>query len=592
LPFLKKLLDNNLKFSLCLGSSNYLCRVRYEETFDLGLFQNLIEESKVEQFHDFVKDVFLDKLEGNIYEPDLNLRPAFWSLVSRNSEGCPAKRCNYFSDCNYYRTKTSWEKSRILIANHHLLLYHLLNDKRTLPSYGAIIIDEAHGFLKTGFSIFTLSYSGEILQDYAKQFERAVSKVDSLPGEAREEFTQYWASAQNKWELFFSNWEVELNLTFEADKIEIIEKFITFDYSDLIVKLEQIRNKTDILEESIEDAALLNQILAAKKFLDYAIQFVTVFNLRDLKKYVYWGEKRNNKVTLHCCNLQLSQELEEGLIEPTVWTSATLGYWGFSSVPRSKKELIQRGYFQSFLDQVVPRGLELAKDSEIDIDIFFSPFNFAKQTALYIPRDLKMPAWQDAAGQEKYEDDLLDEIVRLSELSNGGVLVLFTSHYLLQNITFRIRELLDLDVFSQTELGAAAALKEFKESPNSVLLGTTSFWQGIDISGSTLRMLIITKLMFTPPADPIFKARSKLLESQKRKPFFDLALPEASMMLRQAFGRLIRNESDTGVVAILDNRMITKTYGRVLLSNLPSVPLIQNFDALMSFTKKHDLLSH
>jgi ATP-dependent DNA helicase DinG len=170
--------------------------------------------------------------------------------------------------------------------------------------------------------------------------------------------------------------------------------------------------------------------------------------------------------------------------------------------------------------------------------------------------------------------------------------VLFTSNYNLREVTVRLREQTDLTVISQLEDGVQDALVKFRNDKNSILLGSQSFWQGIDVAGDGLRLLIITKLLFTPPDDPIFKARSENLEAQGKRPFFELSLPHATTMLRQAFGRLIRTEKDRGAVALLDSRIWQKTYGKTLIANLPRVQVVRTFGELERANEKFGLLKY
>ena len=590
LPTIKRLLDKHVTYELCLGSSNYLCKLRYDETLNEGRFLNVIAEDQLDDFKKWVKDVFLLQKQGHQYESEPQVNYQFWSMVNRDSDGCPGSKCNHFSSCNYFRTKQMWNNSRLLIANHHLLLFHLLNEKRTLPPYAGVVIDESHGFLKTGFSIFTLSFSREIVSDQKRVFDRAIKAVHDLPPEAVQELEETWETFIVQWDSFYSHWEVELDLSFKENKTEIIEKATNVNMVTLEACLEELNNKLgEVLEEDY-DAITLNTLRANARFLGRALKFVKQFSDLNFERYVYWGSKQKANLYLHTCNLMLGEELETVLTEPQVYTSATLGYWPFATLPRSKAELIKKGYFENFINDAVPgysgESIDLTKA------LYFSPFDYTQNSVLYIPQDLEIPAWgASESDQQDYEERLLDEIVALVELAKGGTLVLFTSNYLMRAVGDQLQELIDFNVYSQADMGANDALAAFKEDPNSVLLGTNSFWQGVDVAGAGLRMLIITKLMFSPPDDPIYRARSLQLEKQNKKPFFELALPQASMMLRQAFGRLIRSENDTGVVAILDARILKKSYGKVLLSNLPPVRLLNDMPGLNQFVSEKNLLS-
>jgi len=585
IQFIKKYLQEDLEYSLTLGSSNYFCQIKYEDTFATGRFLDLIDEDQVEPFHDWVKSIFKYDLEGNRFEYPSNIPDGFWSTVARDSDSCPSMRCQFFAKCNYFRTKKKWQNSRILIGNHHLLLYHLLNEKRTLPQYACVVLDEAHGFAKTGFQIFTLSYSATIIDDKQKQLERTLRTANHLPVELKEDLLDPMGELVKDWGQLFSQWEVQLDLTFTEDSTQIIEKHKEISSDSIIANLEALRATLSDVIENEEDTQFLAIFKSLLKFFEQATRFAKSFNRFDYDKFVYWAEKRKGTLHLFSCNLSLGELLKEWLTEPVMYTSATLGYWGKSKAPSSVAELITNGYFNNFeIDNITQSNKTTKK-------VYFSPFNYSKKAALFIPEDLELPAWgSDENIQQAYESELLTLVEKIINLSKGGSLVLFTSKYLLAKAYDYLEERLAMPVYSQLKLGPNKALDHFRDDENSVLLGTSSFWQGVDISGHGLRNLIITKLMFTRPDDPIYQARSKQIENRGGKAFNELALPTASQMLRQAFGRLIRNETDKGIVSILDNRLLTKFYGKLLMANLPQVRLVTKFNELKAFCEKSGIL--
>ncbi len=586
LPALQQVLAPDLHYELALGSGNYLCRLRHDEAFLTGNYRDLLSNEREKEYRNWSANVFDGKYFGHIFELANPFPGGFWSLVSRDPDGCPSNRCSYFSHCNYYRAKSEWEKSRLLVINHHLALYNLLNDKRTLPPYGYVIFDEAHGFLSTAHSIYTFTYTPETLADLKKKYDRALKPA--LPPEALEEWEEHWKKCEHNWTLFFSNWEVQLDLSFDEDKSRILESEPPVDTSELEAGIEKMTaDLQDIAGES-EDSAIINQLNGVYKTLGKIAKFLSYFRAIDTEKFVYWGEKKQGKFYLHACNLQIGEELAPVLTEPQVWTSATIGYWPHPYRAKSKRDLLQNGYLQPFLDEALSH-LDIA---EIETDFIASPFDYAANSAIYIPTHLKTPEWgAPPAAQQEFEENMAAEIVDLIELSGGGALVLFTSHYMLRRIGDIIEEEVRFPVFSQSDLGAAEALKRFRQTPDSVLLGTNSYWQGVDVVGRALRLLIITKLMFTPPDDPILVARSRAMERKNEKPFFKLSLPRSGMMLRQAFGRLIRNENDKGMVAILDTRIIEKSYGKILTANLPQVPTLYTPQQLEEHLFKTEILS-
>ncbi len=577
MPFLVKALDRELSFELALGASNYLCRLRYEDMLNRGNYHDLVDDTTMKQLHLWAESVFKsDKLHGHIYEPGNDFPKALWVLVNREPEGCPASKCGYYLSCNYYRARKDWAKARLIVGNHHLLLFHLLNDKRTLPPLGVLMIDEAHGFIKNGYNIFTLSYSSNSLSEQKKIADRFEKRTGFLPLEKKEELDELWRSAENAWQRFFQSMEIEQNLSFEENKSVVIAATAVSpdNLSELLGGIGSVY--TDMLEAT-EDSMTLNDLRTLVKQLERARVFIRRYEELNTETDVYWAEKRQNLLYLNTCRINIGEEINALMDEQRIYTSATLGYWSKGEFPQKKSELINQGYFRSFCREALGEW----DISTLDFNIFFSPFDYRQQALLYIPEGIEAPDFNaPMARQRIYEEKLFAEIAQLTTLSRGGALVLFTSNYLMRLASEALRELTDLRVISQGELGAVDALEEFRSDPNAILLGVNSFWQGVDISGDGLRMLIITKLMFQPPDDPIFKARSEKLAAKGGKPFFELAMPFASAMLRQGFGRLIRSESDRGVVAILDSRLLQKSYGKNLIANLPRCTLVHDFNAL------------
>lgn len=593
LPFLRAVLDENLRFELCLGSGNYFCRLRYEQMLQEGLHRDMIDNEKMAEIRDWANTVITDPARsGSRFEGASFTAPkmpeAIWSLVTRDSDGCPTNRCPHYTGCNYYRERKKWSEAQLLVANHHLLLYHLLNDKHTLPEYGAVIIDEAHGLIKTGYNIFTSSFGRHEFSDLKKGIDKTLLQHTGIQGEQRQEIEELAALCQTRWETFFSRWEVETDMVFKDSGTSLIRTALN-DVPELMPPFADLAEKFDSLKGEELEAQLLNNINGQLKQVRKMLSFAELYTSFDTERVVYWSEKRNDKFHLHACRLNLGETLADLMPELRLYTSATIGYWPFSEFPAKKSDLISRGFFNRFLSDALP----LAEEGSIDCNIFFSPFNYREHAALYAPEHLLIPEHGSPPDvQAEYFDLLTEEIVSLTSLSNGGALVLFTSNYNLNQVSTRLRELTDLPVFSQLEDGVQDALAKFRNDKNSILLGSQSFWQGIDVAGDGLRLLIITKLLFTPPDDPIFKARSENLETQGKRPFFELSLPHATTMLRQAFGRLIRTERDKGVVALLDSRIWQKTYGKTLIANLPRVQVARTFGELERANEKAGFLKY
>ena len=562
---IQKALDSSLNFALCLGSNNYLCQLRYEETYREGSFQNVLSNKQADLFREWADDVFEQDHEGSLFEAPDFVRYSFWSLVNRNSDGCPARKCDYYHKCNYFKTRNQWQQNRILIGNHHLLLLHLQNEKKLLPEYGGVVIDEAHSFLDTAYSIFSLGFRINSLSDYRSNIDKTLFTKASP--KVKKQLEKTWEASERLWNIFFSFWQNHLNLSLAENENKIISSEPEIETNELKESIIELQN---ILSEEFSettDSILLNDYASANKFLSRLTNFLNTFAHMNFDKNVYWANVEKGVFSLQMSFIELGDQLNELFMEPQLWTSATLGYWGEGTPPSDKYKVIAAGYFDGFKKNILPTSISSENLME---DIFKSQFPYRKKTVIYTPRKLIAPQWGAEPDKvDVYEESLLQEIAYLIKLAKGGALVLFTSYYLLNKITDGLSELIDQTIYSQADFGAHKALELFKKDTSAVLLGTNSFWQGVDIPGEGLRMLIITRLMFQPPDDPIFKARAEKIKERNGNHFFELALPYSSTMLRQGFGRLIRNENDSGVVAILDSRIVQKSYGKILRINLP-----------------------
>ena len=569
LQLIQKALDPTLDFSLCLGSNNYLCKLRYEETYQEGGFRDMISKKEMGIFQKWANNAFDKNHEGNFFEAPDFVRYSFWSMVNRNSDGCPAHKCNHYQQCNYFKVRNGWQQNRILVGNHHLLVLHLQNEKKLLPEYSAVIIDEAHSFLNIAYSLHSLGFRINSLSDYRKNMAKTLLAKARI--EIKKQLEQMWETSERLWNIFFSFWQNHLKLSLAENENKVISGEPKMETNKLKKSISELQKLLfDEFSEEI-DSIILNDYTSADKFLSRLSNFLHAFAQMDFNKNVYWANVERGIFSLHTCFIELGSQLHELFMEPQLWTSATLGYWGGGMPPSDKYKVIEAGYFDGFKKNILPT---FVGTEDLIQDIFKSRFPYREKTVIYTPKKLIAPQWgAEPEATESYEKSLLKEIAYLINLSKGGALVLFTSYYLLNKITDALSELVNQTIYSQADFGAHKALELFKKDTNAILLGTNSFWQGVDIPGEGLRMLIITRLMFQPPDDPIFKARAEKIKERQGNHFFELALPYSSTMLRQGFGRLIRNENDSGVVAILDSRIVQKSYGKTLQINLPKAEI-------------------
>jgi ATP-dependent DNA helicase DinG len=282
-----------------------------------------------------------------------------------------------------------------------------------------------------------------------------------------------------------------------------------------------------------------------------------LFLARPLEGHVHWVETTDRNVTFYDTPLQIGNELREKINESDcswIFTSATLAV---------------ENNFTYFTDQMGIADAETRRWS--------SPFDFRKNSLLYVPNILSEPR------EKKYDTDFVNAILPVLSASDGRAFVLFTSYRAMQSVGAILGTVSDYPLFIQGDASKSELIESFKKTANAVLLGTSSFWEGIDVRGDQLSCVIIDKLPFAVPDDPVLVARSRLITSLGRNAFIDFQVPHAVNSLKQGAGRLIRDASDRGVLVIADKRILTKSYGKYFLKSLPPIPLTRELDDVEKF---------
>ena len=275
LRFIQKALDPRLSYSLCLGSGNYLCRLRYEETMQTGSFRDIISDKQYTAFSEWADEIFSGNKEGNIYEAPNFVRSSFWSLVNRVSDGCPGHKCMHYEECNYFKTRNRWQKNRIMVGNHHLLLFHLQNEKKLIPEYGAVVIDEAHALPSAAQSIFSLTFHINSLSDQKKISEKTIFTY--LDTSVKNEFEKIWENAEKLWNIFFSGWQNYSGLLIQENANKIILEDIHSETGELKKSLEDILEIISSECDNENDPLILNNYGLAIRFISRLIHFVRCF---------------------------------------------------------------------------------------------------------------------------------------------------------------------------------------------------------------------------------------------------------------------------------------------------------------------------
>ncbi|MBL7005455.1 MAG: DEAD/DEAH box helicase family protein [Spirochaetia bacterium] len=607
IPTLCKLLAISLKAEILKGRSNYICMRKLFEEIQEG---PLLSHQENEAFKYLCKWVE-NTSTGMFSELEKHIHKKIWNRVCSDSEFCLKNRCPHREGCFVLRARKRASAAHIIIVNHHLLFADMIMRKQEqidpqeqaiLPPFDRLIIDEAHNIEKNATSYFTEEYSNQTISrlmydlHHMKFGKQQGIAVRILP----------FISSENE-----SNQSEKLNGLLESlriytDKLElfILDIFTRFHQSSLL--FETIKEKIDdkVYEQFEEYFLSLHAILKKitrfnKQLIDDCIEnddsFPVLQELRSntakfnsasllLKKFskittypkeIFWLDSKKNMTGSSSSQMKITPVS----VAETIYENILSVY---NSVICTSATLTAGDDFSFWEKQVGLYGRDLPNYRK---KYFPSPFNFKKHLFLGIPINAPLPF-----ESEKYESFVCDFTCKLINSSEGGTLVLFTSYALLKKVHEYLLDEMDKDkdkekekitLLYQGEKDRTKLLAEFIRDEKSVLLATESFWEGVDAPGNTLRSVIITRLPFRVPSDPIVSARYKALEKSGGNPFLEISLPEAAVRLKQGFGRLLRNRFDRGGVFILDSRIIHKYYGRILLNSLPDTLIeIQESDRI------------
>jgi ATP-dependent DNA helicase DinG len=540
LPLLARALGRDVNVAVMKGRGNYLCHLRFRSFAQAGSFRRLEEIPLFRAVEDWApRTATGDRAEV----ADLPDSVDFWREISASSENCIGQSCPEFQPCWITRMRQEALQADVVVVNHHLLCADLAVKDGTfgevIPEYDTVILDEAHLLEDVATQYFGSQVSSHKFEDLCRDVERELRAARLDAREVRAEVESLRDRADRLFKTLSLGRGRRLGPSWmgpqEAEESQA-----------LLGRLEGLR--TAILAvperpEPLTGIAGRAQSLAAE----------TAFVLRaDDDTHVYFVETRGRGVFVRATPIDVSERLRELLfdrVRAAVLTSATLAVDGGFAYLKQRLGL--------------PEAHQL---------LLPSPFDFARQALLYVPRrmpDPRAPAFVERA---------TTEIARLLAISEGRAFVLFTSYAHLNAVAERLAGLVPYPVLLQGEAPKAVLLDMFRRTPHAVLLATASFWQGVDVVGEQLSCVIIDKLPFASPSDPIVSARIERLRNRGGNPFSDYQVPVAVLMLKQGLGRLIRSRADRGILAVLDSRLVEKPYGRRFLESLPPARLVHELD--------------
>ncbi|MBC7899774.1 MAG: ATP-dependent DNA helicase [Saprospiraceae bacterium] len=555
IPFLQKILPKKFSAAYMKGRSNYACLYRVHKAENQPILDGLDQMD----YFDEVRKWAMETTTGDRRElVDLPENLSFWSRINAKSDICIGQKCPEFEPCFITRMRARAEDADIIIVNHHLFFADLnvRGNKfgKVIPDYGAVIFDEAHLI-----EDIAADYFGFQISNF--QIEELVRDTDSLPiidAIATRDLTKTSARILGLSDVFWMRFSPARNdgrfplepdaFSYRSSNGEQQPTSLGEAYFALDSALERMSGLLEPFAEKIPEAESLQRRTRQTRF---DLEFVVTQAERN---YVYWLEKRGKGIFLRASPVDVSELLREKLfekVETCILTSATLS---------------SSGKFDFIRERL---GLDSSKTSGM---VAPSAFDYEKQAIIYLPRAMPDPR------SPEFTQMAAGEIVKLLQITVGRAFVLATSNSSMNALYELVSSRVNFPCFVQGSMSKAGLLEKFRQTPNAVLFATSSFWQGVDVQGEQLSCVIIDKLPFAVPSDPIVAARSRFIDENGGKSFFDYSVPQAVISLKQGIGRLIRSNSDRGVIAILDPRLRTKGYGKDFLQSLPRMRITSDLD--------------
>jgi ATP-dependent DNA helicase DinG len=533
LPLISGALGRPVRLALLKGRSNYLCLYRLGNTTHTSP-----QLQRVRQWAEVTRT-------GDLAEmPGLSDSDPLWPHITTTRENCLGARCPQFGDCHVAAARRAAQEADVVIVNHHLLLADLLLKDDGFADFlgtaDAFILDEAHQIPDLAMQLFGTSISSRRMTQLLKEIQQEQPELTQTAAEALADSERGFLARPGRYPA--AEWS---GVTFAL--LETLYEA----FSELMQQLQLLVDKSPTLSALTQKCAVLLSTL----------QRFTVVDERD----------GVSVLTVDSQAYQLSFTPFDIAARFQQFLQARPAAWIFTSA-----SLSMAGSFTHFVERL---GLNEADTVQID-----SPFDYANQALLYLPPDMPDP------GTRQFSRAVLEAAVPLIEAAGGGVFLLFTSHRSLLEgaalLRSRWQDTQPFELYIQGEAPREQLLQAFRNNGNGVLLGTGSFWEGVDVKGRALRLVILEKLPFAAPDDPVVKARIDHLRANGGNPFKEFQLPQAALALKQGVGRLIRSEEDTGVVMICDPRLVSSSYGRQLQRALPPMPVTRDLQRAVQFLRQ------
>jgi ATP-dependent DNA helicase DinG len=546
IPFLQRVLPKKFTAAYMKGRNNYACLQRIKRAESAPILDGLDDVDHFEEVRHWARDSQTGDRAELVQLPE-NL--SFWRHIDARSEICMGQKCPDYDPCFITRMRQRAQDADIVIVNHHLFFADLAlrggEYGQVLPDYSAVIFDEAHAIEDVAAEYFGHQVSSYQVEDLLRDMQLLpITDVDAnkeltrAGGRVARFAERFWQGFQERGEEgrapILPGTFARKNTRGEIEATALGDSYLSLDGA-----LNRMETTLDALREQPPEVENLIRRIREVRF---GLEFIVA---GDDKRYVYWMERRGRGMFLRASPIDVSTLLQDKLferVETVVLTSATLASAGNFTFARERLGL---------------------SDEKTDELIAPSSFDYQSQSVLYLPPrmpDPRSPQWAEAAAAE---------VLRILEVTDGRAFVLSTSLSGMRSLYERVAPQVDFPCFMQGDASKTGLLDKFRTTPNAVLFATSSFWQGVDVRGDALSCVIIDKLPFAVPSDPVVAARQRFIEDAGGSSFYEYSVPQAIISLKQGLGRLIRSATDRGVLSVLDPRLRTQAYGRQFIKSLP-----------------------
>lgn len=556
-PFLERALGRKLSVCYMKGRNNYLCLKKLAEIQGAGYLFSPHDPKYLAAIEAWApKTETGDRAELKELPEEMIL----WRHLDARRETCTGQKCSDYERCFVTRVRQRALESDLVIVNHHLFFADLALRQgdfgSVLPEYSVVVFDEAHEIEDVATQYFGIMVSNYRLEEFVRDAQKALEQAGSpskfLPDQLAKlsvhASTFFGAFPEKEGRYSFRELgealEVRRGPADEAQGLGDYYRAVLGDLAIVQRGLASLANPSDEIEALVRRAEEFQDELAA--ILE-----------SDSTEHVYWYEIRGRGKFLWSSPIRVASLLQERLfskVDTAILTSATLSTGGNFHFIRSRL------------------GLEHAEEL-----ILGSHFDFRSQAILYIPRQIPEPR------EREWVEHACAHLERILEVSRGRAFVLFTSFVQMRQVYRALEGRLAFPMLLQGERSKSGLLEEFRNTPHCVLFATSSFWQGVDVQGEQLSCVVIDKLPFSVPSDPVVAARIRYLNESGGNAFYDYQIPEAIILLKQGLGRLIRSRTDRGILALLDKRVVTRAYGRAFLESLPPAPVTHDIEKIRDF---------